>query len=106
MFFFARLPPSPRNERGARLAARTSRVRQLVMVSPPPSLLDAEALSGFAGRALLVTGGRDDLAPATELEPLVDGETRRALEVIPEADHFFMDGLATLGRIVGEWLTR
>ncbi len=90
----------------ARLAARTSRVRQLVMVSPPPSLLDVEALSGFAGRALLVTGGRDDLAPATELEPLVGGEARRALEVIPEADHFFMDGLVTLGRIVGEWLTR
>lgn len=89
-----------------RVGAASPRVRRLVLVSPPPSLLDTEALSGFPGRALLVTGGRDELAPAAELEPWVGGEARRALEVIPEADHFFMDGLATLGRVVGEWLSR
>jgi alpha/beta superfamily hydrolase len=89
-----------------RAAARTPRIRRLVLVAPPPSLLDAEALAAFSGRALLVAGGRDELASASRLEPLVDGEVRRALEVIPEADHFFMDGLATLGRVVGEWLGR
>jgi alpha/beta superfamily hydrolase len=89
-----------------RAAACTPRVRRLVLVAPPPSLLEASTLADFPGRALLVAGGRDELAPAAGLEPLVDGEARRALEVIPEADHFFMDGLGTLGRVVGEWLGR
>jgi alpha/beta superfamily hydrolase len=89
-----------------RAAARTPRIRRLVLVAPPPSLLDPQALAAFHGRALLVAGGCDELAPASALEPLVDGEARRALEVIPEADHFFLDGLATLGRVVVEWLGR
>jgi alpha/beta superfamily hydrolase len=89
-----------------RAAARTPRIRRLVLVAPPPSLLDPRAFGTFPGRVLLVAGGRDELAPASGLEPLVDGEARRALEVIPEADHFFMDGLSTLGRVVGEWLGR
>jgi alpha/beta superfamily hydrolase len=89
-----------------RAGARSPRIRRLVLVAPPPTLLDESALAAFAGRVLLVAGGSDELAPASALEPLVEGEPRRALEVIPEADHFFMDGLATLGRIVAEWLSR
>lgn len=89
-----------------RASTRNPRIRRLVLVSPPPSLLDAELLAAFSGRALLVVGGRDELAPAAALEPLVDGEARRSLGVIPEADHFYMDGLATVGRIIAEWLGR
>jgi len=85
-------------------AVTEPRVQQLVLIAPPASMLDAEALSGFAGRALLVAGGRDELAPASALEPLVAQAESRRLEVIPEADHFFMDGLADVGRHVREWL--
>ena len=87
-----------------RVGAIMPRIRCLVLVSPPASLLDVAALAAFPGRVLLVAGGCDEIAPASALEPLVAGEARRALEVIPEADHFFMNGLATLGRVVGELL--
>jgi alpha/beta superfamily hydrolase len=58
-------------------AVTEPRVRQLVLIAPPP---------------------------ASALEPLVAQAESRSLEVIPEADHFFMDGLADVGRHVREWL--
>ena len=64
-----------------------------------------EALDAFAGQALVVAGGRDELAPAAALEALFSDD-RHQLEVIPEADHFFMEGLGALSRIVSGWLAR
>ena len=79
------------------------RVDRLVMVCPPGSMLDRAAIESFRGRALVVAGGQDQLAPPADLEALFDGD-RHHFEVIPEADHFFMDGLAALSRIVSDWL--
>jgi alpha/beta superfamily hydrolase len=84
-------------------AATEPRVRQLVLIAPPASMLDTDALRAFTGRALLLAGGRDELAPAADLEGLVSADAH-TLEVISEADHFFMDGLAEVGRHVREWL--
>ena len=75
-----------------------------MLIAPPPSLLDAEALAAFEGDALLVTGAEDELAPAAGLEALVAGNDRRTLQVIDGADHFFMQGLVVLGRHLREWL--
>jgi hypothetical protein len=87
-----------------RVARANPRVRRLLLVAPPPALLDAAALAQFRGSALVVVGSRDLFAPTAELAQLLDDGERRRLEVIPDADHFFMCGLGDVSRIVREWL--
>jgi alpha/beta superfamily hydrolase len=87
-----------------RVAGRHPRVNRLVMVSPPPALLDAAAFAAYPGRILVVTGGRDSFAPVAEIERLVDSARQARLEIVPEADHFFGVGLATISRVAGVWL--
>ena len=87
-----------------RVGARHPRVDRLILVCPPASMIDAADLDGFGGRALLVAGGQDQLAPPEPLARLVAEADGQTLEVIPEADHFFMDGLAALGRVASAWL--
>ena len=80
------------------------RVRRLVLVSPPAALLDAGVLAAFRGSTLVVAGGADEIAPAAPLEVLLRDAERTRLEVIPEADHFFMQGLVVLSRRIASWL--
>jgi len=88
-----------------RAALGSPRVRRLLLVAPPSSLLDAAALAGFRGRVLAITGRRDAIAPADELAALFgDDAPRRRLEIVADADHFFMEGLADISRIAREWL--
>jgi len=88
-----------------RVAAGSPRVRRLLLVSPPPSLLDASDLAAFRGRVLAITGGRDAIAPAAELAAVFgEGDPRRRLAVVAEADHFFLDGFADVSRLIREWL--
>jgi alpha/beta superfamily hydrolase len=93
---------------GAATAVRAAvghpRVRRLVLVAPPPALLDESALSDFGGAVLIVVGDDDSFAPAAELEALAADRPRRRLVVVPGADHFFAAGLAEIGRAVSEWL--
>jgi alpha/beta superfamily hydrolase len=88
-----------------RCAAVSARARRLLLVSPPPSLLDAEALRSFEGPVLVAVGENDDLAPSSQLSDLVEGSPGARLEVIPDADHFFLSGLAELALITREWLS-
>lgn len=87
-----------------RVAASEPRVRRLVLVAPPPALLDARRLTAFPGSALLVTGERDVHARPAELQALIASGPRRRFEVIPDADHFFLEGLAGISRVVSAWL--
>ena len=87
-----------------RVASRSPRVRRLVLVSPPPALLDSDALAGFRGSALVVVGSGDSFAPTAELAQLLGESDRRRLEVIPGADHFFASGLADVSRLARAWL--
>ena len=92
---------------GAATAVRASRgraaVRRLVLVAPPPALLDESALDDFSGPLLVVAGEADAIASAALLANLV-GRARGTCEVIPEADHFFALGLREVGRIISAWL--
>jgi alpha/beta superfamily hydrolase len=94
---------------GAAAALRASRghprVTRLVLVSPPPALLEPALLTRFPGRALLVTGEDDEIAPAAELEALAASARRARFVTIPECDHFFASGLAELARELQSWLT-
>ncbi len=87
-----------------RAGAGHPRVTKLILVAPPPTLLDASALERFAGRVLVLTGESDPIAPARELEVLAARARRVRLVVIPDAEHFFATGLAELGRELRAWL--
>jgi len=93
---------------GAAAAARASleqpRVRRLVLVAPPPALLDRATLCEPGRDALILTGARDGIAPPGELAALVRDLPGVRLSVIDEADHFFAAGLAQLGGEVARWL--
>jgi len=79
-----------------RAAASSPRVRQAILVAPPPALLDGASLAGVR-RALVVAGEQDRIAPAGRLRELVAAAPGALLEVVPEADHFFGAGLAGIG---------
>jgi alpha/beta superfamily hydrolase len=80
------------------------RVRTLVLVAPPPALLDRDALAARALDVWIVTGEHDAIAPAAALEALARDLPRGRFAAIDEADHFFGAGLGALGRSVTRWL--
>lgn len=88
----------------ARLATRRRRVQTLVMVSPPTTMLDGDALKAFGHRVLIIVGDRDDYVPLDELKPMIEGVEGVHLEVLKGVDHFFMAGLADIGRITRDFL--
>jgi hypothetical protein len=86
-----------------RAAARSRRVREAILVAPPPALLGPAPFDSVR-RALVLAGEEDRIAPAEALRALVDGAPSASLVVVPEADHFFAAGLAEIGRAVARWL--
>jgi alpha/beta superfamily hydrolase len=87
-----------------RVAVTRPRVTRLILVSPPLALLDPAALTRFAGPALVITGENDAFAPPAGLEQILTSAPRARLEVVREADHFFMVGLVEIGRAASAWL--
>jgi alpha/beta superfamily hydrolase len=88
----------------ARAAAGQPRVDRLVLVAPPPQLLDVGALREEGREVLLLTGAHDAIAPSAALAALVEALAGARLVTIDEADHFFGAGLAELGAEVAAWL--
>lgn len=82
------------------------RVSQLILVSPPSAMLDAEALARLGKRILVITGDRDEYVPLDPLRGMIESIEGAELSVLEGVDHFFMAGLADVGRIVREFLTR
>jgi alpha/beta superfamily hydrolase len=92
-----------------RAASRHERVRRVILVAPPPSLLAPAlrtpgALASLGRPVLALVGEHDRIAPAAEVERLAAGAPGVRVEVVPGADHFFASGLAALGRLVETWL--
>jgi alpha/beta superfamily hydrolase len=87
-----------------RAAAARPRVRRLLLVSPPPSMLERALVADFHGSLLVTVGDRDDFAPVAELEKVVADLPGAVLEVIPEADHFLMNALGEVGRAARSFL--
>lgn len=86
-----------------RATALTPRVRALVLVAPPPSMLDRAALAARPLDVLILAGERDGLAPPAELEAIARELPRARVVAIAEADHFFGAGLGEIGRVVTQW---
>lgn len=87
-----------------RVGRGEKRVERFILVAPPPALLPADPFAGLERPLLVLTGARDELAPAAALEPLVEAAPGARLEVVSRADHFFLAGLADVGRLAATWL--
>lgn len=86
-----------------RASAQTPRVRALVLVAPPPSMLDRTLLAARPLDVWIVAGERDGIAPAAELDSIARELPRARVVTIAQADHFFGAGLGELGRTVTQW---
>jgi alpha/beta superfamily hydrolase len=87
-----------------RAATAEPRVRGLILVAPPPSMLDRAALGARPRDVLILTGEHDSLAPAATLEAVAQELPRAHFATIEEADHFFGAGLADIGKEITRWL--
>lgn len=71
--------------------------RRMVMVSPPVALMDFGPPVAIARLSLIVTGGRDEIAPPAMIAGYRSAwNPEAAFEVIPGADHFYTGFLKTL----------
>jgi hypothetical protein len=65
-------------------------IHRMVMVSPPAAMIDLSDVGSLDSLGLVVTGGRDDIAPVEEIEKMMETWNKTAhLEVIGPADHFY-----------------
>ena len=89
----------------AALRAGLSRpdIQRLILVAPPTSLLPANALSEFRGQIFIAAGEHDEWVDVSVLSEQLAHAPAGRLEVIPDCDHFFMNGIGALGRAVAAW---
>jgi alpha/beta superfamily hydrolase len=65
-------------------------IDNMIMVSPPVAFIDFKSISNLSTLKLIVTGDRDDIAPAGMVEKLYPIWNPTAkFEVISGADHFY-----------------
>lgn len=91
----------------AATAARADqRVKALLLVAPPVAMLERATLKSFPGRILLISGDRDEYAPMEEIEALAGQLDNTEFFPLAGTNHFFMSGLAELGRESERFLKR
>jgi len=75
---------------GLKAGAQDARVHKLIGVAPPVASRDFSFLAATAKPTLIIAGDRDDHAPLSRLEPLMQSLPEpKALTMVPGADHFF-----------------
>jgi alpha/beta superfamily hydrolase len=85
----------------ARTVASGLKIDQILMVSPPMAMIDFSDIGFLSGLKLVITGGRDDIAPEDEIEKMMETWNQAArLEVIGPADHFYSGCLNDLARVL------
>jgi len=85
-------------------ADTSGRIGDVLLVAPPPALIDPERIAALPQRVLVVSGALDELAPRQALSAALLDAPDLVFEVIAGADHFFMGGLGQLGRIAQQWI--
>lgn len=88
----------------SRVCIAEPRVRKLVLIAPPGAMLDEAALRDWGHPMLVIAGDRDGYAPVDELAQKLASLESAELVVLEGVDHFFMTGLAELGRHTRRWL--
>jgi len=75
---------------GAHAISSDTPVRNMVMVSPPIGFRDFKVAASMSCLKLVITGSRDDIAPAEMIEKMLPQWNADArLEIIEGADHFY-----------------
>lgn len=87
----------------ARVCLDSPRVQKLVLIAPPPDMLDPAALASSGKAILVIVGDRDEYASVEALGKIVEAIDRTKMIVLRGADHFFMAGLADLSREIRGW---
>lgn len=88
----------------SRMCLGTPRVRKLVLVAPPPAMLDVDPLIERDIPLLVIAGDQDNFVPIDELTAKLQPMKQAELVVLDGIDHFFMAGLAEVGRESRRWL--
>lgn len=86
-------------------AAQPAAIHSMLMVSPPVGFVAFENVNALKCLKLVVTGSRDDIAPAEhirDLLPLWNPEAR--FEIIDGCDHFYFGHLQELKSILNRYL--
>ena len=66
------------------------KIDNMIMVSPPVAFIDFKSIADLSSLKLIVTGDRDDIAPADMVEKIYPTWSPAAkFEVISGADHFY-----------------
>jgi len=82
------------------------KVDNMIMVSPPVAFIDFKSISNLNGLKLIVTGSRDDIAPADRVEKIYPTWSPTAkFEVISGADHFYGGHQDKLEAVLEDFLT-
>jgi hypothetical protein len=69
---------------------KDSPVNRMIMVSPPVGFMDFASVSAMNSLKYVVTGNRDDIAPADAVKKLITSWNPDArLDIIDGADHFY-----------------
>jgi len=78
----------------------------MIMVSPPVAFIDFKSISDLSRLKLIITGSRDDIAPADMVEKLYPTWNPTAkFEVISGADHFYGGYTNQLEAVLTHFLT-
>ena len=87
----------------AHLACNYAGIERMVMVSPPISFIEFKEVGAIGCLELVITGSRDDIAPAGLVQNALPGWNPEAhFEVIKGADHFYSGYMAELSEILNE----
>jgi alpha/beta superfamily hydrolase len=89
----------------SRICVESARVRKLVMIAPPPAMLDCAALAAWGRPILVIAGDQDKFVPIDELKTGLGTIEGAELVVLAGVDHFFMAGLVDVGRQTRGWLS-
>lgn len=93
------------NAQAVQKSAVNRKIENLVMVSPPVGMIDAGAAAPIDCLQIVVTGSRDDIAPAREIEDLAAVWNSDAhLIVIDGADHFYSGHIDLLKSAIASYI--
>lgn len=75
----------------AALAAAVEReAPRVLMIAPPLALLDPALVARYGGSIAIAVGTEDDYVPLDDLRAVFANHPRVALEIVPDAEHFFL----------------
>jgi uncharacterized protein len=85
----------------AKVAARLSEIRKLILIAPPVNIMDFSPANGIRFSKHVFAAERDEIVPLADTKKWYEGLAQpKTLHVIPEATHFFVGQTTVLLRSV------